>query len=445
MTPRNADHMRLMLALLLVIVGAEIFDISVNKTYVFISSSQFSISWNILAFVSVAIIYIVSQHFILKFVKRSNVNNIKTKDRLHFFLVHNIVRIIQYALISILAVVTLQMTATSVYNVHFLISSIWLSYGLAICMLGFLIWRFFYWFMTNRNVVVFLYGLAMTFIATSAGISLILSTLLIVGQPMDVGQIASLTEASMPDNLIGLNNSLIVSSVIAFILTWVSTVLVLRHYSKAVGRTKYWIIVSLPLVYFLTQFQPFLYLFSSYSLEQPFLFATIYTIIFSASKPAGGVLFAAAFWTIAKKIGTKELRDYMIISAYGLALIFGSEQAIILVNRIYPPFGLATISFFGLSSYLVLVGIYSSAISISQDSGLRQTIRNFALKETRLLDSIGTAHMEREIQKRVISLTKQNQERMAEESGIQASLTEEEMKAYVQQVLEEVKRDRDKQ
>jgi hypothetical protein len=37
-----------------------------------------------------------------------------------------------------------------------------------------------------------------------------------------------------------------------------------------------------------------------------------------------------------------------------------------------------------------------------------------------------------EIQKRVIELTKQNQDRVVEESGIQSSLTEEDMKQYLQ-------------
>ena len=115
----------------------------------------------------------------------------------------------------------------------------------------------------------------------------------------------------------------------------------------------------------------------------------------------------------------------MIISAYGLALIFGSEQALILANRPYPPFGLATISFLGLSSYLMLIGIYSSAVSVSVDSKLRQSIRNFAIKESRLLDSIGTAQMEREIEKRVLAIAKRNQNFMAQETGIQSSLSEE--------------------
>ena len=48
--------------------------------------------------------------------------------------------------------------------------------------------------------------------------------------------------------------------------------------------------------------------------------------------------------------------------------------------------------------------------------------------------------MEQEIQKRVITITKQNQDRMAEESGIQSSLTEEDMKSYLQEVIEEIQK-----
>jgi hypothetical protein len=434
---------RFMLILLLVIIGTEILDISVNKVYLFISSSQFSITWNVLAFISVAIVYTVGQYIILEYVKKRS-KEIKTKGRLHFSIIYKVVKGVQYALIGILLAVILQMIMTSLYNDLLVLSSIWISYILAICMLALLARHFFSWYIANRNVAVLSYGLAASLISINAGTSLVLSTLVIIGQPSNVQQISGTTEGSMPDNILPLNNAFIISSVMSFILMWIAAVIVLHHYSKRVGKTKYWIIVSIPLVYFLSQFQPlFLHIFSSYSLAQPFTFATIYTIIFSASKPGGGILFAAAFWSIASKIDSKQLREYMIISAYGLALIFGSEQAILLVNRIYPPFGLATISFFGLASYLVLVGIYSSAISISEDSKLRRSIRNLAMDEAHLLGSIGIAQMEREIQDRVISITKQNQDRMLKETGIQSSFTEEEMKVYLDQVIREIKKDDD--
>jgi hypothetical protein len=94
----------------------------------------------------------------------------------------------------------------------------------------------------------------------------------------------------------------------------------------------------------------------------------------------------------------------------------------------------------GLSSYLVLVGIYSSAISVSNDITLRKSTRRFAIKESELLDSIGTAHMEQEIEKRVITFTKQNQNNIVEETGIYSSLTEEDIKQYIDQVIKETRK-----
>ena len=261
-------------------------------------------------------------------------------------------------------------------------------------MLGVLARQFISWFRSNRDAVVLFYTLAIIFIGIDVGTGIVLNTLLLAGQPIDSQQIVASMSAIIPDNIIPLNYGFIISSVISFILTWIATVLVLHHYSNRLGRIKYWILVSSPLLYFLIQFQPlFLYLFSSYMLTDPISFSIVYTIIFSASKPVGGLLFAAAFWSIARRMRIRQLRNYMIICAFGLALIFGSDQAIILVNKPYPPFGLATVSFMGLSSYLLLIGIYSSAISVGEDSRLRQSIRNYALKESRLLDSIGTAKM----------------------------------------------------
>jgi hypothetical protein len=140
--------------------------------------------------------------------------------------------------------------------------------------------------------------------------------------------------------------------------------------------------------------------------------------------------------TISREI---VVRQYMIIAAIGFVLLFVSDQAPVLVSAPYPPLGLASISFFGLASYLILIGIYSSAVSVSEDSKLRQTIRGLTTKESKLLDSIGTAQMEQEIEKRVLSLTKQNKDRLAEETGIQSSLTEEDMKQYLEEVISEVK------
>jgi hypothetical protein len=86
------------------------------------------------------------------------------------------------------------------------------------------------------------------------------------------------------------------------------------------------------------------------------------------------------------------------------------------------------------------MGIYSSTISVSQDITLRKSIRKYVIEESRLLDTIATAQMEQEIQDRVVKVAEENLAKMKEETGVEASLEEDDMRVYLQQVIEEVKK-----
>jgi hypothetical protein len=119
-------------------------------------------------------------------------------------------------------------------------------------------------------------------------------------------------------------------------------------------------------------------------------------------------------------------------------LLFSSNQVSSLVAVPFPPFGLATISFLGTSSFLIVIGIYSTAISVAQDIQLRKSIRSFTVEQSRLLDSIGSAEMEQAIAKRVMALTKTNKDKMTEHTGIESSLSEDDMKDYMDKVMQEM-------
>jgi hypothetical protein len=351
----------------------------------------------------------------------------------------------QCSLIATFLLVVLEMFTLSYYNIGTLIVAMAISYILAGFMMGLLARRFFSWFRVRRNFAVLFYGLSSASLAINAVLTLILVSILALAHPAEI--LSTHTNSSPPFFIPGspldvLNSAYIISSVMSFILTWVATALLLHHYSRRFGRVKYWVIVSLPLVYFLSQFVSYsLNLFASLLTSDPIFYGTLLSVLFTVSKAAGGILFGVAFGTMARSIRQgSAVRDYMIVSAVGFALLFVSNQAIVLSNAFYPPFGLATVSFMGLSCYLILVGIYSSAISVSEDSILRQSIRAIAIKESKLLDSIGMAQMEQQIQKKVVEFTKRNQDRMAEETGIQSSLSEEDVKEYLQQVIREVKK-----
>ena len=90
----------------------------------------------------------------------------------------------------------------------------------------------------------------------------------------------------------------------------------------------------------------------------------------------------------------------MIISGWGILLIFGANQAATQIVAPYPPFGLATITVLIMAAFLMLLGIYNSATLVSANDKLRKSIYKHAL-ESRLLRLIGHAEMESEIEKTV--------------------------------------------
>lgn len=427
------------------IIIALIVDTSIVRISAFtggLSSTQSSI----LFFTGLALIFGVGQYVILGFVRRRNYQG-SQYDRLRISVVHKSVSIVLYALIAIFGVLILQMVVTSSYSVLFIVVAVWLNYVLAIALLGFLSQRFFLWFKSNHNAVVLAYAIATMMIASNAVFTLVYVTNQLIhvqgGQTIQPAITPVANYGSASDIL---NSVYFMTSILSFISTWTATVLLLNSYTRKLGRAKYWILVSIPLVYFLSQFQSvFLDLFTSYRLSEPILFGVVYTLFFSAVIPAGGLLFGIALWSVARNISSTAVKAYMMISAYGMMLLFCSNQASGLVLVPYPPFGLATVSFFGLASYLIFVGIYSSAISVAEDSKLRQSIRTVAMKETSLLDSIGVAQMEQQIENRVIAIAKQSKDIMTEDSGIHSSLTEEDMKQYLEEVLKEVGKKRQQQ
>jgi hypothetical protein len=137
-------------------------------------------------------------------------------------------------------------------------------------------------------------------------------------------------------------------------------------------------------------------------------------LIFSIGGIFTGIIFGAAFLSVARTLRKDTaLRNHMIMAAYGFLIFYiaGSATA---AQAAYPAYGLASVSLTGLSCYLIYSGLYSSATIVSQDTTLRQSIRKSVTEQSRLLDSIGTAHMEQELESRVLTIAKKNSEAMAE-------------------------------
>jgi hypothetical protein len=427
------------LIVMLTVISILIVDEIITKISVFMSQELMSM-WRNVVFAMTVGIFIVGQYFVIKYVKSRE--SIFAKKGASIDLFHKAITIAQYSLAIILLIAIFQIITASHYNISLLTLAIGISYILAIVNLGLLSQRFFSWYRSNRNLVVFLYGISAVSLSLNAGLTLAFSGLILQDKPdlvlPRVGTLLPLFEAGSIKDI--LNTSVIISSVISFLITWIATTSLLYHYSRRLGKIKYWIIVAIPLVYFLTQFlNPLLGLFDPIIGLSPVINSILLILIFALSKPAGGILFGVAFWSIARNVQSSMVRDYMTIAAYGLALLFISNQAISTVNApSFPPFGLVTVSFMGLASYLMLIGIYYSAMSVSQDVKLRTTIRRFAVDEVRLLHNIGSAELTVKLENQMKDIITKNQTMMLEETGVQPSLSEEDAKQYLNEILKEL-------
>jgi hypothetical protein len=87
---------------------------------------------------------------------------------------------------------------------------------------------------------------------------------------------------------------------------------------------------------------------------------------------------------------------------------------------------------------LIYSGFYFSAISVSQDKALCQTIRKSVMEQSKLLDHIGSTQMERELQGLVLTLAEKASNIMGE-TGVEPPMTEVEMKNYMELVIREMK------
>jgi len=440
---------------ILIIICIVIAVIIVDTTIVKVSDLvrwRFIHDWKtILLFGGMLATYAVCYYLILQFIKR------KEEEGLGFAtgkkipsaaIFRKVISIIQYIITAIIILVILQMVFYSQYSNAAITAVMIISYATATVMMGLLAYLFFRWFNQNRRsgggLTVFLYGLssAALLLNTMIGIALLYTL------SIHKGLITGPRSATLTMNVSGpidstLNDLYIATSILGFILMWSATAILLRSHSRNLGKPRYWFSVSIPLVYFVSQF---LTLFLDQLAPILALYPVLFTFLFIFSKPLGGILFGAAFYSIARSGTTTTttayhaniVRDYMILAAYGVVLFFVSSQNTI-AQATYPPFGVIAASFVGLSAYMMFLGLYSSAISVSQDAKLRQIIRRAITQEAKFLESIGRAQMEQELQKKVLTIAKKNSDSMIEETGVQPSLSENDIKLYLEEVMKEIK------
>jgi hypothetical protein len=426
---------------LIVSVITIISDTLFGRIIAFISFSSLNI-FSVYVIPAFVAIFIITQYILLGYVRR-RISDKSTSNSSLLKAMLTMVTFIQFLISVPLTLVAVEIAFQSRYDLILLKIVLWLSYGMSIILLALLAAQFFKWLKSNYNIVVLAYAIAMGTLSLSVIIHMLYVSSDLEAFPDEIRPVISAVMIyDNPERPLATFSVAI--SVISFVMTWLATTLLLRHHSRKLGRIKYWIAITLPLIYFLGQFQSvFLDVFSNYRFYDSVLFGLIYTVIFALAKPLGGFLFGVAFWIMARKIQNLKVKDYLLISGSGFLLLFASDQAGALILNPYPPFGLVSISYMGLASCFILLGIYLTAVSVSKDERLRMSIRKTIETEYDMLERIAVSQMNEEIQRRVLQIYREvGADKLPAEP--EPSLSEAEVQQYIDKVLQEVRKDKKK-
>ena len=398
----------------------------------------------ILLFIGSAIIFAITGFFILSHIRQIGIKG--GAKILSLGKSHTLVTVVHCTLIGIITFVVLQILFTSQYNTLAIALTIAISYGLWIIIMVLLARAFYSWYKSiasrsgsQSKILILILTASMVAYVVNGAFLLANYLVWIQGQSQII---TSSSVAFFPDfdpkalvSQIGTVSQIV--SGVAYVLTWISTVILLRPYMKKIGRTKYWSIMGFALVYYLIAFPLFVLGFFSPTGETDTEIMNNILLI-SISSVVAGIIFGAAFLSVARTLRAETaIRQYLILAAYGMLMFYIAGSATV-SQAAYPPFGLISTAFTGLSTYLIYVGLYSAAVTLSQDLTLRNAIRKSVMEQSKLLDSIGTAQMERELQTSVFAIAEKTSAEMKENSGIETSLSENDIRDYMSLVIKEL-------
>jgi signal transduction histidine kinase len=408
--------------------------------------------------------YGIGPWILLGFTKNTT-KDLTDKSRL-IRVMHVAITLIQYSLLGILLYI-LYNNLTHCYGYFslcdgtgFLTTSLYAIASItATIVMGILSFKFFSWYrLNNRNFIVLFYGLAAAALAISisgdAFDKLLLAQIVQEKSPSGAipqssfiyktfekyhGEIEykvvnphTTTLYVVPTPKLDLYNQIIYwTSDAPYILTWAGTALLLGYYYKRTGKLdlKFWIIIAVPLI---------LYLVGSgliFSLPSDIPYRFYFRLVFRAGTIGSSVLFGLAFYIVSRYLTTTKVKDYLVISAIGIIMVGIANE----ISALRQTYGVAAHSLVLLASYLFTIGLYSSAISLSQDSSLRQSIRKSAIEVSKLVEVLGAPKIEQEIERRVLNVVSEQRLVLREQSGVDSSLTEHDVKQYLGNVLKEIK------
>jgi hypothetical protein len=328
-----------------------------------------------LAFVSLFIFLNIVLIFTIKnaFLKNYNILEDKVK------IIHNFIIIYLITISLLIMILFFEMASYNSYSIYLVYSLLIITHltGIFFSIGGTI--KFLNWFESNNDKLLLVY--VISFVTFS--ILIVLSLVYTLTELRHFPETITPLDLKRTIHAISVNLSEIypfyrISYFVTFCSIWVLSAFLLYDYFGRNNRLKYWVILSIPMIFFLVEFFPITLklLISLYQLN-PSFFLPFYTILSTVIAFIGATMVSITLWLLIRKIPNKAFRNYLILVAFGLLLTLISTHETPFPRFLFPPFGLITILFVGLAIYLLFMGFYSASLHISKDMSL---VRNFANK-----------------------------------------------------------------
>jgi len=393
---------KISLIFMMIIASIIIIDSTIVEFYSF-SGVRTSPATNIVIFIALSIVFAFSSVLLVSCVKtiisKSTYKLPKNLINFHYIIFSTLI------LTIILIVVTIfQIIAFNKYHILLLQVVTYISHVSALVFAIPLVIILAKWFKSRRNYIILLYIISFSLVSANIVVSLLYyEQILLRSNAIEIrpyrisSSVTAFYSRPIDETLSTIYNIIFV---ISFLVMWTATMTLLNQYKYRFGKIRFYVLTTIPLIYFIFPFHTyFANLLSPLVIDSPIAVSVVYTILFSATKQVGAFLFSLSFLAASTLVTKERVRKSLLISGIGMTILFSSVEISPLNFKVFPPFGLITEAFIPLGTFLLLVGIFTSALGVARDAELRKEFYKTAASQLSLLKTIGVTQMENELLK----------------------------------------------
>jgi len=232
------------------------------------------------------------------------------------------------------------------------------------------------------------------------------------------------------------------TKIMSFIAIWVASLLLTKPYAQKIGKIKYWITVSTPVVYFLFQYSPLLLnqtdIWSALIMSSGSIFPILYNFVLNTVSVGTAILFGISFFILSRGLTYEHLKYYLIICGAGIMIIFSSSASTILILSAFPAWGVVSISFVLPASFLILIGLDSATFYVAGDIKVRSYLRSKSQFE--LFRALASAKASAEAEHKIHQIINQIHKNIETEALFTSKSESEDIIQYVGEVITELKK-----